>query len=87
MGQWQTIAAWAGFCDTLNIPYSNFAVRIGDTNMTGHVANIIFSRTGWSIPLFLGSAGLYLPANQLSKLLLSLVSRSPSPTTARVPNW
>ncbi|KAG8215323.1 hypothetical protein J3R82DRAFT_8915 [Butyriboletus roseoflavus] len=25
MGQWQTIAAWAGFCDTLNIPYSNVA--------------------------------------------------------------
>ncbi|KAF8841851.1 hypothetical protein BDN67DRAFT_478599 [Paxillus ammoniavirescens] len=23
--QWQTIAAWTGFCDTLNIPYSNFA--------------------------------------------------------------
>ncbi|KAF9238689.1 hypothetical protein BU15DRAFT_75132 [Melanogaster broomeanus] len=33
--QWATIAAWAGFCDTLNIPYSNFADWLEYSSVAG----------------------------------------------------
>jgi hypothetical protein len=85
--QWQTVAAWTGFCETLNIPYSNFAVRTAKPNLLRPSTYALFYRTGWNIPLCLESVPQCNPAMRPSQLVPSLASRNLSLTTARAPKW